>query len=97
MEQRLAPCLAIAFMAKIETLVLERLPMMYCRYIDDCFVVCSTQEEMVKCFDLINRQSEHIKLTESRQRAGSLFLTCRSSSWGAALSQNGIGSSATKI
>uniref|UniRef100_A0A7I4YUM6 Reverse transcriptase domain-containing protein n=1 Tax=Haemonchus contortus TaxID=6289 RepID=A0A7I4YUM6_HAECO len=66
MGQRLAPCLAIAFKTKRETPVLERLPMMYCRYIDDCFVVCSTQEEIDKCFDLINRQSEHIKLAREK-------------------------------
>ncbi|VDO46783.1 unnamed protein product [Haemonchus placei] len=31
MGQRLAPCLAIAFMAKLETPIFERLPMMCCR------------------------------------------------------------------
>ncbi|EYC46193.1 hypothetical protein Y032_0405g882 [Ancylostoma ceylanicum] len=28
----------------------ERRPLLYCRYIDDCFVTCATQAEMDKCF-----------------------------------------------
>ncbi|EYC41153.1 hypothetical protein Y032_0580g254 [Ancylostoma ceylanicum] len=63
MGQRLAPVLAIAFMAKIETPILESRPLLYCRYIDDCFIVCSTQTEMDRLFELMNKQSEHIKLT----------------------------------
>ena len=39
MGQRLAPALAIAYMAKIEAPVLGG-PLLYCRYIDDCFIVC---------------------------------------------------------
>ncbi|XGW09626.1 hypothetical protein V3C99_011701 [Haemonchus contortus] len=66
MGQRLAPTLAIAFMAKIEVPVLERLPMLYCRYIDDCFIVCSTQDEVDLCFDLLNAQSERIKVTREK-------------------------------
>ncbi|KAK6761680.1 hypothetical protein RB195_022676 [Necator americanus] len=38
----------------------------YSRYIDDCFVICAIQAEMDKCFDLLNRQSEHIKLTREK-------------------------------
>ena len=37
-----------------------------CRYIDDCFVVCSTQEEMDRCFELLNGQSEYIKFTREK-------------------------------
>ncbi|XGW03988.1 hypothetical protein V3C99_015267 [Haemonchus contortus] len=66
MGQRLAPALAIAFMSKVEKPVLERRPIIYCRYIDDCFVVCSTQTEMDTCFELLNRQSEHIKFTREK-------------------------------
>ncbi|XGW33962.1 hypothetical protein V3C99_018028 [Haemonchus contortus] len=73
MGQRLAPILAIAFMSKIEAPVLEHRPMLYCRYIDDCFVVCSTQEQMDMCFDLLNTQSEHIRLT--RERPSESWLT----------------------
>lgn len=66
MGQRLAPVLAIAFMSKIERPVLERRPLLYCRYIDDCFIVCPTQNEMDTCFDLLNQQAEHIKLTREK-------------------------------
>ena len=68
MGQRLAPVLAIAFMAKVESPILSRFPMLYCRYIDDCFVICSTQEEMDKCFELLNLQSEHIRLSREKPR-----------------------------
>ncbi|VDL82279.1 unnamed protein product [Nippostrongylus brasiliensis] len=66
MGQRLAPVLAIAFMSKIETPVLEREPLLYCRYIDDCFIVCATQNEMDLCFELLNNQAESIKLTREK-------------------------------
>ncbi|XGW04114.1 hypothetical protein V3C99_015343, partial [Haemonchus contortus] len=66
MGQRLAPVLAISFMAKIEAPVLDYLPLLYCRYIDDCFIVCATQEEVDACFGLLNSQSEHIKLTREK-------------------------------
>ncbi|WKY02527.1 hypothetical protein Q1695_016084 [Nippostrongylus brasiliensis] len=66
MGQRLAPVLAIAFMSKIETPVLERKPLLYCRYIDDCFIVCATQNEMDLCFELLNNQAESIKLTREK-------------------------------
>ncbi|EYC22130.1 hypothetical protein Y032_0017g3168 [Ancylostoma ceylanicum] len=39
MGQRQAPTLAIASMAKIELPALECRPLLYCRYIDGCFVV----------------------------------------------------------
>ncbi|KAK6726224.1 hypothetical protein RB195_004505 [Necator americanus] len=66
MGQRLAPTLAISFMTKIEAPVLELRPLFYSRYIDDCFVICVTQAEMDKCFGLLNRQSEHIKLAREK-------------------------------
>ncbi|KAK6756707.1 hypothetical protein RB195_014876 [Necator americanus] len=66
MGQRLAPTLAISFMAKIEAPVLELRPLFYSQYIDDCFVICATQVEMDKCFGLLNRQSEHIKLAREK-------------------------------
>ncbi|EYC04498.1 hypothetical protein Y032_0087g2047 [Ancylostoma ceylanicum] len=68
MGQRLAPVLAGVFMAKIEQPVLICEPILYRRYVDDCFVICSTQEEMDKCFELLNQQSEYIKLTREKPR-----------------------------
>ena len=68
MGQRLAPCLAIAFMSKVEAPVINIRPKLYCRYIDDCFVICSTQEEMDKCFDLLNEQSEYVKFTREKPK-----------------------------
>ncbi|XGW34408.1 hypothetical protein V3C99_018352 [Haemonchus contortus] len=50
-------------MGRIEEPVLERHPLMYCRYIDDCFIVTSTQFEMDECFRIMNEQSQYIKLT----------------------------------
>ncbi|VDL72936.1 unnamed protein product [Nippostrongylus brasiliensis] len=66
MGQRLAQVIAIAFMSKLEEPVIERRPLLYCRYIDDCFIVCATQNEMDVCFDLLNNQAEHIKLTREK-------------------------------
>ncbi|EYC22110.1 hypothetical protein Y032_0018g3720 [Ancylostoma ceylanicum] len=63
MGQRLAPTLAIVFMSRIEAPVLQCRPLLYCRYIDDCFIICATQAEMDNCFELMNGQNEHIKLT----------------------------------
>ncbi|KAK6735197.1 hypothetical protein RB195_018401 [Necator americanus] len=51
-------------MAKIEAPVMELRPLFYSRYIDDCFVICATQAEMDKCFDLL--KSEHIKLAREK-------------------------------
>ncbi|VDL74216.1 unnamed protein product [Nippostrongylus brasiliensis] len=73
MGQRLAPALAIAFMSKIETPILERKPLLYCRYIDDCFIVCASQDEMDLCFDLLNSQAENIKHT--REKSTGRWLT----------------------
>ncbi|EYC21254.1 hypothetical protein Y032_0020g81 [Ancylostoma ceylanicum] len=70
MGQRLAPVLAICFMSRIEEPVLARLPVMYCRYIDDCCVVTSTQSEMDECFKILNEQSQYIKLTRETPREG---------------------------
>ena len=68
MGQRLAPSLAIAFMSKVEAPVIDLRPLLYCRYIDDCFVICSTQEEMDKCFELLNEQSEYIRFTREKPK-----------------------------
>ncbi|EYC07299.1 hypothetical protein Y032_0071g579 [Ancylostoma ceylanicum] len=70
MGQRLAPVIAICFMSKIEAPVLARLPLMYCRYIDDCYIVTSTQSEMDECFSILNQQSEHISFTRETPRDG---------------------------
>ncbi|VDO74023.1 unnamed protein product [Heligmosomoides polygyrus] len=63
MGQRLAPALAICFMSKIERPVIERLPIMYCRYIDTCCVVTATQSEMDELFNILNSLSQYIKFT----------------------------------
>ncbi|EYC17445.1 hypothetical protein Y032_0030g2054 [Ancylostoma ceylanicum] len=63
MGQRLAPVLAICFMSKIEQPVLARLPLLYCRYIHDSFIVTSTQSEIDECFNILNGQSENIQFT----------------------------------
>ncbi|VDM63570.1 unnamed protein product [Angiostrongylus costaricensis] len=68
MGQRLAPSLAIAFMSKVEAPVTDLGPLLYCRYVDDCFVLCSTQEEMDKCFELLNEQTEYIKFIQEKPR-----------------------------
>uniref|UniRef100_A0A7I4XWM4 Reverse transcriptase domain-containing protein n=1 Tax=Haemonchus contortus TaxID=6289 RepID=A0A7I4XWM4_HAECO len=66
MGQRLAPVLAIAYMSKIEKPVLDRRPVLYCRYVDDCFVACSTQKEMDKCFELLNSQADNIRFAREK-------------------------------
>uniref|UniRef100_A0A0K0D2Y3 Reverse transcriptase domain-containing protein n=1 Tax=Angiostrongylus cantonensis TaxID=6313 RepID=A0A0K0D2Y3_ANGCA len=63
MGQRLAPSLPIAYMPKVEAPVIDLGPLLYCRYVDDCLVICSTQEEIDNCFELLNEQSEYIKFT----------------------------------
>ena len=57
-------------MGKIEEPVLSRQPLLYCRYIDDCCVITSTQSEMDECFRLLNEQSQYIKLTRETPREG---------------------------
>ena len=71
MGQRLAPVLAICFMSKIEEpMLLRSLPLLYCRYIDDCCVITSTQSEMDECFRILNQQSQYISLTREEPRDG---------------------------
>ncbi|XGW34592.1 hypothetical protein V3C99_018497 [Haemonchus contortus] len=70
MGQRLAPVLAICFMSRIERPVIARMPTLYCRYIDDCCVITSTQHEMDELFDILNRQSQYIKFTREVPHAG---------------------------
>ncbi|EYC21311.1 hypothetical protein Y032_0019g3745 [Ancylostoma ceylanicum] len=70
MGQRLAPVLAICYMSKIEGPVLSRQPLLYCRYIDDCCVITSTQSEMDECFRLLNEQSQYIKLARETPHEG---------------------------
>ncbi|VDM61187.1 unnamed protein product [Angiostrongylus costaricensis] len=68
MGQRLAPTLAVAFTSKVEAPVIDLRPLLYWRYIDDCFVICSAQEEMDKCFELLNEQSEYMKFTREKPK-----------------------------
>ena len=70
MGQRLAPVLAVCFMSRIEEPVLSRNPIMYCRYIDDCCIITSTQSEMDECFEILNRQSQYIRLTREKPHNG---------------------------
>ncbi|KAK6743041.1 hypothetical protein RB195_010356 [Necator americanus] len=70
MGQRLAPVLAVCFMSRIEQPVIERLPQMYCRYIDDCFLITSTQSEVNECFRILNERSQYIKLTREQPKDG---------------------------
>ncbi|EYB86748.1 hypothetical protein Y032_0273g968 [Ancylostoma ceylanicum] len=70
MGQRLAPVLAICFMSRIEQPVLARMPQMYCRYIDDCCLVTSTQSEMDECFRILNQHSQYIRLTREAPQDG---------------------------
>uniref|UniRef100_A0A7I4Z4P5 Reverse transcriptase domain-containing protein n=1 Tax=Haemonchus contortus TaxID=6289 RepID=A0A7I4Z4P5_HAECO len=73
MGQRLAPVFAICFMSRVERPVIARLHIMYCRYIDDCCVVTSTQQEMDGLFDILNRQSQYIKFTRDVPHKGWLL------------------------
>ena len=66
MGQRLAPTLAIVFMSKVEAPVLARKPLLHCRYVDDCCVICPTQAELDACFTILNQQSPHIKMTREK-------------------------------
>ena len=70
MGQRLAPVLAVCFMSRIEEPVLPRTPLMYCRYIDDCCIITSTQSEMDECSRLLNKQSGHIRFTRETPTNG---------------------------
>uniref|UniRef100_A0A0K0D7D7 Reverse transcriptase domain-containing protein n=1 Tax=Angiostrongylus cantonensis TaxID=6313 RepID=A0A0K0D7D7_ANGCA len=68
MGQRLAPTFEVAFMSKVEAPVIDPRPMLYFRYIDDCFVTCFTEEEMDKRFELLNEQSQNIKFTTEKPK-----------------------------
>ncbi|EYC23524.1 hypothetical protein Y032_0015g2701 [Ancylostoma ceylanicum] len=46
------------------------MPQMYCRYIDDCCIVTSTQSEMDECFRILNQQSQCIKFTRETPQDG---------------------------
>ena len=46
MKQRLSLSLATAFLSNVERSVSEHKSILYQRYIDDCALVCSTQNEM---------------------------------------------------
>ncbi|KAK6754602.1 hypothetical protein RB195_013540 [Necator americanus] len=70
MGQRLAPVLAVCFMNRIEQPVIERLPQMYCRCIDDCFIITSKQSDMDECFKILNERSQYIKLTREQPKDG---------------------------
>ncbi|KAK6756328.1 hypothetical protein RB195_014625 [Necator americanus] len=68
MGKRLAPVLAVCFMSRIEQPVIERLPKMYCRYIDYRFIITSTQSEMDECIRSLNERSQYIKLTREQPK-----------------------------
>ncbi|KAK6743492.1 hypothetical protein RB195_010637 [Necator americanus] len=70
MGQQLAPVRAICFMSKIEQPINERLAYMYCRHIDDCFIVISRQSEMDECFRSLNERLQYTKLTREQPKDG---------------------------
>lgn len=70
MGQRQAPTLVIAFMSKVETPVLVRRPKLYCRDIDDCFILCSTQQEMGTRLELLNEQATNTRFTREKPVMG---------------------------
>ncbi|KAJ1374745.1 hypothetical protein KIN20_037506 [Parelaphostrongylus tenuis] len=75
MGQRLKSSLDIAFMSKVETPVLHRRPILYFRYVDDCFIICSTQEEMDKCYEFLNGQKPVFRVaTKTSDRPASAEL-----------------------
>ncbi|VDM64534.1 unnamed protein product [Angiostrongylus costaricensis] len=53
---------------KVEAAVTNLGPLLYCRYTDDCLVICSTQEEINRCFELLDTQSEYIKFTREKPK-----------------------------
>ena len=53
-------------MAKVEEPILQRGPLLYCRHVEDCYIVCPTQAELDACFDLLSHQSPHIKFTREK-------------------------------
>ncbi|EYC28566.1 hypothetical protein Y032_0007g3291 [Ancylostoma ceylanicum] len=57
-------------MSRVEEAVLARMPRKYCRYIDDCCIVMSTQSEMDECFRILNQQSQNIKFTRETPENG---------------------------
>uniref|UniRef100_A0A0K0DDJ6 Reverse transcriptase domain-containing protein n=1 Tax=Angiostrongylus cantonensis TaxID=6313 RepID=A0A0K0DDJ6_ANGCA len=66
MGQQLAPTLAVAFISKLKEPVIDLGLLLSWRYTDDCFVVFSKQEEMGKCFELLNEQSDYVKFTREK-------------------------------
>ncbi|EYC02439.1 hypothetical protein Y032_0100g3303 [Ancylostoma ceylanicum] len=52
----------------------RRQPLLYCRYIDNCCVITSTQSEMDECSRTLNQQSQYIKLTRETPRRWLPFL-----------------------
>lgn len=76
MGQRLAASLAIAFMSKVEALVIDLRPSLHCRCTGDRFVIYFMQEEMDRSSELLNEQSEYITFTrakESETKLASVF------------------------
>ena len=66
MGNRLAPLLAVVFMDHIERRALlcsPSAPIMYCRYIDDCFVVAKSEGELRDIFVNLNTWNDRIVFT----------------------------------
>ncbi|KAK6737670.1 hypothetical protein RB195_020029 [Necator americanus] len=75
MGQRLAPTLAVAFMSKVEKPLLERKPLLYCRYIDDCCIVqCHDNTPFKIAVTILARESDVL----ARKTLEAFYITAKS-------------------
>ena len=70
MGNRLAPLLAVLFMDYIESQSLFCNPILYCRYIDDCFVVAHSADQFQMLLDSLNNRDLYITLTSELPNNG---------------------------
>uniref|UniRef100_A0AC34GEH4 Reverse transcriptase domain-containing protein n=1 Tax=Panagrolaimus sp. ES5 TaxID=591445 RepID=A0AC34GEH4_9BILA len=78
MGNRLAPLLAIIFVHKIETTIIQALrPINFLRFIDDTFVITKTLEELEILFTELNNAHPQIEFTKEEPTENGLpFLNC---------------------
>ena len=79
MGNRIAPILAVAYMGRIEGIVLRNRsrPMVYCRYIDDIFIATNCAADIGVLFSELNAVTNNIRLTKELPKDGCLpFLNC---------------------
>ena len=76
MGSPLGPILANIFMAHIEKVSLENFtgskPTMYCRYVDDIFLVFKCRTDMECYFDWLNTQHANLKFTKEEESCNQL-------------------------